>query len=140
MRWTLGGEQTGIGEMAGSTVISVYRGGDHQAVVDLEGPTELVREAADLIREASAAREKLAAQISGGRLEYFVTFIGPAGFGSMSVETPAPGIETYEHVLRLQAGLSKEFQGPVAILNWRQLRSASRVLAPVPSGIVVAPS
>jgi hypothetical protein len=100
---------------------------------------ECSRDQAQLLKEALDERERRAAQIAGDRIEYFVVFIGPSGYGSMSVETPAPGIETYEHVLRLQAGISKEFQAPVVILNWRQLRAASRVLAPVPSGIVVAP-
>lgn len=94
------------------------------------GDPREVGEAVDLFMAGAADIERRRATIAGDRIGYFVTYVGPQGFGSLHMELRAPGLVSFDQVLQIQHGLSQQAGGPIVILDWRELDAPPRIVAP----------
>lgn len=96
-------------------------------VVELRGETGAVEQLADLIEGGEQAREDRMRLLSTGLLGYYLVLLVDGVFNTIAVQVPAPGINSIEHVGRLQAELQQATGKPVVILSWTPIEMPPQI-------------
>lgn len=96
--------------------------------VSLFGHHLVVADARSLFDRESEKAAGARKRITGERMGYAFSFIGPGGPSLTHVEVPAPGVSDYNVLLGIMQAIMKSVGGPIQIINFWPLPAAQRIV------------